>query len=275
MQWYTGSRQVDIVTHSLGVTIARRFMELYPSLARDVVAFVGIAGANHGTSVCRGLDTSYYGCNEIAPGTAWLANLNAHGESPGPTRWMTILNGTDSIDPLFADPQDWQSPELNGADNVLFPTDYHNDLRVGHQEVDTYLPFLLRHGQGGPDAAANGAAQAAAIEAQGTSLDGTKGPIPTLCGVTKLTGGDPSNCPKVSRASTTDTTTSSPTAGVAGASSGSSGSRLSLLPDTAGPDRSPVAPLVALVGAAVLTLTGRHRRRRRRAGGSLGVGPRG
>src|SRR5206468_4305217 len=55
VQAYTGSKQVDIVAHSLGVTITRRFMELYPTLAQNVVAFVGIAGANHGTTVCRGL----------------------------------------------------------------------------------------------------------------------------------------------------------------------------------------------------------------------------
>jgi triacylglycerol esterase/lipase EstA (alpha/beta hydrolase family) len=69
VQAYTGSQQVDIVAHSLGVTIVRRLMALYPGLARNVVAFVGIAGANHGTTVCRGLEATYYGCNEIAPGT--------------------------------------------------------------------------------------------------------------------------------------------------------------------------------------------------------------
>ena len=261
VQWYTGSEQVDIVTHSLGVTIARRFMELYPSLARDVVGFVAIAGANHGTTVCRGLDTSYYGCNEIAPGTAWLATLNAHGESPGPTRWMTILNGTSSIDPLFADPQDWTSPELAGADNRLFPTDYHNDLRVGHQEVDTYLPFLLRHGQAGPDAAATGAAQAAAIEAQGTSLDGTKGPISTLCGIPRLTGGDPSNCPRAARDTTADTSGGNGS----GAAAAASGSTLRSLPDTAGGagGASPIPSVLAVLGVAVMTLTGAGRRRRR------------
>jgi len=70
VQVYTGSPQIDIVAHSLGVTLARKLMAVYPKLARDVVAFVGIAGANHGTTVCRGLETTYYGCNEIAPGSA-------------------------------------------------------------------------------------------------------------------------------------------------------------------------------------------------------------
>ena len=82
VQAYTGSTQVDIVGHSLGVTLARKFMRTYPQLAKAVVAFVGIAGANHGTTVCRGLDTSYYGCNEIAPGTAWLGAAQIETAQP-------------------------------------------------------------------------------------------------------------------------------------------------------------------------------------------------
>ena len=181
VQAYTGSSQVDIVAHSLGVTIARRLMQLYPSIAKNVVAFVGIAGANHGTTVCRGLETTYYGCNEIAPGTPWLAALNARGETYGPTRWMTVYNGLEG-DPFFAGP-DEQSPALAGADNRTFPGAYHNDLRVGSAEVDAYLPFLLRHGQAGPGADKHGTAEAAAIEqSQPNGLYGT------LCGVPALTG---------------------------------------------------------------------------------------
>jgi pimeloyl-ACP methyl ester carboxylesterase len=180
VQAYTGSKQVDIVAHSLGVTIARKLMLAYPSLARDVVAFVGIAGANHGTTVCRGLETTYYGCNEIAPGTAWLAALDRR-ETYGPTRWQTIYDGFEG-DPFFVGP-DEGSPQLAGADNRTFPGAYHNDLRVGSAEVDTYLPFLLRYGQAGPGAARDGKAVAARIES--TQPDGLTG---TLCGIPALTG---------------------------------------------------------------------------------------
>jgi pimeloyl-ACP methyl ester carboxylesterase len=181
VQAYTGSKQVDIVAHSLGVTLVRRFMQLYPGPARDVVAFVGIAGGNHGTTVCRGLDASYCGCNEFAPGTTWLAALNAYGETYGPTRWMTVYNGLEG-DPFFAGP-DEGSPALAGADNRTFPGAYHNDLRVGAAEVDTYLPFLLRTGQAGPGAAPDGARTADAIEAG--QPDGLVG---ELCGLPALTG---------------------------------------------------------------------------------------
>ena len=184
VQAYTGSRQIDLVGHSLGVTIARKFMLRYPKLARDVVAFVGIAGANHGTTVCRGLESSYYGCNEIAPGTAWLDELNGPGgarETYGQTSWMTVYNGLEG-DPFFAGP-DETSPQLLGADNRTFPGAYHNDLRVGTDEVDTYLAFLLRSGQGGPGAAKNASALAAGIETE--RPDGRYG---RLCGIPALTG---------------------------------------------------------------------------------------
>lgn len=179
VQWYTGSRQVDIVAHSLGVTIARRLMMLYPSLARDVVGFVGIAGANHGTTVCDGLATTYYGCDEIAPGTQWLADLNAHGETYAPTHWMTVYDGAEG-DPFFAGADNLQaSPALAGADNETFNAtttgapdghgDYHNDLRVDPPEVETYLAWVLRNGQAGPGAAHGVSALAESIAAQGAA----------------------------------------------------------------------------------------------------------
>ena len=158
VQAYTGSQQVDIVAHSLGVTIARETMRLYPALARDVVAFVGIAGANHGTTICRGpMESDYYGCNEIAPGSPWLARLNGPNgslETYSPTKWMTIYNGFEG-DPFFDGP-DASSPRLLGAINVTFPGTYHNDLRVDPAEVRTYLQFLLTSGQAGPGSSAPG-----------------------------------------------------------------------------------------------------------------------
>jgi lipase (class 2) len=181
VQWYTGSRQVDVVAHSLGVTIIRKLMVDYPSLARDIVAFVGIAGGNHGTTLCRGLDTSYYGCNEIAPGTPWLAALNRR-QAYAPSAWMMVYNGTVG-DPFFVPPLDQTSPAMRGAVDVAFPGQYHNDLRVGPAEVDTYLPFVLARGQAGPGADHRGRADAVAISA--ARPDGTQG---ELCGVPALTG---------------------------------------------------------------------------------------
>jgi pimeloyl-ACP methyl ester carboxylesterase len=181
VQAYTGSQHVDIVAHSLGVTIARKLMVDYPSLAKDVTAFVAVAGANHGTSVCRGLETSYYGCNEIAPGSKWLAALNAHGETPGSTAWMSVYDGSAG-DPFFDPPYDETSPHLAGATNMTYSGQYHNDLRVEPTEVDDYLAFLLRRGQAGGSTAAE---RALAAKMSSTHPDGRDG---ELCGVKQLTG---------------------------------------------------------------------------------------
>jgi pimeloyl-ACP methyl ester carboxylesterase len=182
VQAYTGSQQVDLVTHSLGVTIGRELVREYPALGKDIRAFVAIAGANHGTSVCRGIDTSYYGCNEIAPGSAWLRALNGYGEAPLPTRWMTVYNGSAG-DPFFDPPYDETSPHLNGAITATYPGAYHNDLRVDPTEVDDYLGFLRLYGQAGPGADHRDGKLARTLLTE--HPDGRTG---TLCGVPRLTG---------------------------------------------------------------------------------------
>ncbi|HEV7677264.1 MAG TPA: hypothetical protein VGQ42_01690 [Candidatus Dormibacteraeota bacterium] len=262
VQWYTGSVQVDIVAHSLGVTITRKLMSLYPSLASDIVGFVGIAGANHGTSVCSGLQSSYYGCNEIGPGTAWLDQLNGPGgtrETYGPTRWMTVFNGTDSADPFFSTPDLFPSPALKGADNRTMPHTYHNDLRVSSAAVDVYLPFLLRYGQAGPGAAVSANAGDAAAQIEGQQPNGISG---NLCGVPDLTG-PVSGCPPLpgpplTQPSNLTQPAPNPRAG-GGPSAG--GPAAGTLPNTAAAPPGGLAPSLAL-GAVVIAVLGALRWRR-------------
>jgi hypothetical protein len=229
-------------------------MLLYPSLARDVVAFVGIAGANHGTSVCSGLQTSYYGCNEIGPGTRWLDDLNGPNrsrETYGPTHWMTVYNGTDSADPFFSTPDLYTSPALKGADNRPMPRTYHNDLRVSSAAVDQYLPFLLRHGQAGPGAAdaPHGPQAAAQIETQ--QPDGITG---NLCGVPDLTG-PVSNCPPLPVPPLQQTASQSGPAATA-----HNAAATTALPDTAAaPGPSGAAPALATLAVALTAAAWRRR----------------
>lgn len=149
VQRYTGSKRVELVGHSLGVTIIRKTMFLHRELFREVPAVVFIAGANHGTSLCRGSESLVYGCDEIGINTPWLRELNSLG-TPGPTKYMTVYNGTNDLDPFFDQGptfDDRQSPSLAGATNLTFGDAYHSDLRVRPDIVTRYLDFLEANGQ--------------------------------------------------------------------------------------------------------------------------------
>jgi pimeloyl-ACP methyl ester carboxylesterase len=143
---YTGSPRFSIVAHSLGVTLARKVLKVHPELRADLVAFVGIAGANHGTTFCPpGSEGQVNSCDEIALGTAWLAELNgADGsdETYPPARWLTVYDGSGAGDPAFVGPAYAQSPRLEGADNREYPLTYHNDLRLDPAIVADYRVFL-------------------------------------------------------------------------------------------------------------------------------------
>lgn len=143
---YTGSAKFSVVGHSLGVTVARKLLKVHPELRRDLVAFVSIAGANHGTSLCPpGSEGQVASCDEIAAGTPWLAALNGPGgldETFKPAKWLTVYDGTGAGDPGYAGPSYAQSPALRGATNQQFPYTYHNDLRLDPAIVAVYRTFL-------------------------------------------------------------------------------------------------------------------------------------
>ncbi len=143
---YTGSEKFSIAAHSLGVTLGRKLLKVHPELRRDLVAFVAIAGANHGTSFCpEGSQGQLNSCDEIAAGTPWLAELNGPNgddESYGPAQWLTVYDGTGAGDPAFEGPTYAQSPLLKGADNRQFPGTYHNDLRIDAPIVAEYRKFI-------------------------------------------------------------------------------------------------------------------------------------
>lgn len=155
---YTGSRKFSLVSHSLGVTLARKMLKVHPELRADLVAFVGIAGGNHGTSFCPpGSEEQLNSCDEIAADTPWLADLNgADGgdETYGPARWLTVYDGSGAGDPAFAGSYA-QSPRLEGADNREFPYTYHNDLRLDPAIVAEYRVFL-EQAEAGSKAAPSG-----------------------------------------------------------------------------------------------------------------------
>ncbi len=143
---YTGSRRFSLVGHSLGVTVARKTLEQHPELRRDLVAFVAIAGANHGTSLCPpGSEGVVMSCDEIAAGTDWLAELNGpdgEDETYAPARWLTVYDGSGAGDVAFVGPTYADSPRLAGAEERTYPGTDHNALRIRQDIVAEYRAFL-------------------------------------------------------------------------------------------------------------------------------------
>lgn len=154
---YTGAAKVDIIAHSLGVVLARKMMAEDSRLSRRIERFVAIAGPNHGATVCRRAWLiwligwkAFMGCDEITPGSNWLQSLNESfrdREAGGPTRYMTIYDGTGT-DPFylpwlfFLHVGDQDSPALQGAENHKLPGLTHDELRFHPAATSLYLDFV-------------------------------------------------------------------------------------------------------------------------------------
>jgi hypothetical protein len=102
---YTGAKQVEIIGHSLGVTVAREWMRQDNAHAL-VRALVAVDGPNHGIVNCSPSPDNYWQlpqnggftpdspvCEEYGSDhTAFLSTLNGAGETPGPTAYLVIRN---------------------------------------------------------------------------------------------------------------------------------------------------------------------------------------
>lgn len=133
---FTGHDTVHVVSHSLGVTGVRYWLNKYERHSW-VDKFVGLAGANHGSSRCK-----IFGQKQIGFGPArtnWFLNpenlddpdhplvqLNEN-ETPGGIKYYT-LRGSD--DRFFRD--DPQSPKLHGAKNEIVEAD-HEELLTSNE----------------------------------------------------------------------------------------------------------------------------------------------
>ena len=105
----TGSAKVDIVNHSMGGLVTDWYVhELGGSAYVDHVA--SIAGANHGTTYA-GACLVYPSCQEMYPGSSFIAQVTSGDETPGPTRFATWYSPCDGIIIPYT------STALNGATN--------------------------------------------------------------------------------------------------------------------------------------------------------------
>lgn len=140
---YLGVAKVDVVAHSLGVTVVRKAGFLHGDLYRHIRRFVAIAGANHGTTTCRGSQGTgaLHVCDEIGPGSPWLQELNGIGETPAGPAYLTLYDGSGLADEFFLGP-DARSPRLKGACNHEMLGVDHLSLAWGRSAVGIYLSFV-------------------------------------------------------------------------------------------------------------------------------------
>jgi pimeloyl-ACP methyl ester carboxylesterase len=146
---YLGASQIDVIAHSLGVTVTRKTAFEHPDLYTWLHTFVAIAGPNHGSTTCVGLGRAHYSyvCEELEPGSAWLAELNAGpggtGEAPPGPRYLALYEGTGTTDNFYLGP-DGQSPRLDAAGvcNHQIPYQFHNSLAGSEPAVSYYVAFV-------------------------------------------------------------------------------------------------------------------------------------
>jgi len=159
---YTGAKQVDIVGHSMGATLAREWMrqdEAYPVVRR----LVSIDGPHHGILSCSPDPANYFQlpaaggftpsaelCQEVgSPDTPFLRLLNGPGgsqETMGPTRVLAIRNADVSF--VYFPLQDGFIAPVPAVDSYGQPTDFSRSASLkGTRELSltgqgSYDPIL-------------------------------------------------------------------------------------------------------------------------------------
>ena len=145
---YTGASQVDIVAHSLGVTLARAWIR-EDHAYRLVRRFVAVDGPNHGIVDCSPSPANYWQltvlggftpesaiCQEYgAPDTPFLSWLNRGSETQGATRVLVIRNADTSF--VYFSAQDGLIAPVPAEDYRGNPHDFSRSATLqGAQQID-------------------------------------------------------------------------------------------------------------------------------------------
>ena len=145
---YTGAKRVDIVAHSLGVTLTREWLR-QDHAYHLVRRFVAIDGPNHGIINCSPSPQNYYQlpafggftpdsavCQEYgSPDTPLLTRLNRGKETHGPTRVLVIRNADTSF--VYFALQDGVFGPVPAEDRNGEPHDFSESATLeGARQVD-------------------------------------------------------------------------------------------------------------------------------------------
>ena len=113
----TGAAQVDIVNHSMGGLVSLWYLKQLGG-AQYVRHLASLAGANHGTT-SAGACLIYTTCQQMYPGSSFIATLSAGDETPGSTRYATWYSPCDGIIIPYT------STVLSGATNNYVACETH------------------------------------------------------------------------------------------------------------------------------------------------------
>jgi pimeloyl-ACP methyl ester carboxylesterase len=148
---YTGAKQVDIVGHSLGVTLAREWIR-QDNTSHSVRRLVAIDGPNHGIINCSPSPANYFQlpalggftpssevCAELgSPDTPFLKLLNGPGgsnETVGRTQVLVIRNADTSF--VYFALQDGFIAPVPAMDSYGKPTDFSKSAQLkGAKQID-------------------------------------------------------------------------------------------------------------------------------------------
>ncbi|MFF1404407.1 esterase/lipase family protein [Streptomyces sp. NPDC058294] len=113
----TGASKVAIVNHSMGGLVSQYYLKVLGGNT-SVSHLASIAGANHGTT-SAGACLSYTTCQQMYPGSSFIAQISSGDETPGTTRYATWYSACDGIILPYT------STRLDGATNNNVPCQTH------------------------------------------------------------------------------------------------------------------------------------------------------
>jgi triacylglycerol lipase len=113
----TGASKVAIVNHSMGGLVSQYYLKVLNGNG-NVSHLASIAGANHGTT-SAGACLVFVTCQQMYPGSSFIAQISAGDETPGATRYATWYSACDGVILPYT------STRLDGATNNLVACQTH------------------------------------------------------------------------------------------------------------------------------------------------------
>jgi triacylglycerol lipase len=113
----TGAGHVAIVNHSMGGLVSQYYLKVLGGNT-SVSHLASIAGANHGTTAAAACFI-FVTCQQMYPGSSFIAQISAGDETPGATRYATWYSSCDGVILPYT------STRLSGATNNQVACETH------------------------------------------------------------------------------------------------------------------------------------------------------